>query len=288
MPRIHTTLVATALVLLFTTGIGAQDEAEAQGPPPPQIDWVFGPADAELGDIAGVKVPAGYTFANGDDARKIMEFYGNPPTDLELGYIEPEENAQWYVVFEFSEIGYVKDDDKDDIDPDEILQSYRDGNEQSNEWRAERGIPPIQVVGWQIKPAYKEETNTLEWATILEANGQRIVNYNIRLLGRHGVMEATIVLDENSTKRVVPEVKKILTGYEFQSGQRYADYVSGDKVAEYGLAALVAGGAAVVAAKTGLFAALFAILRKGWYVIVAAVVGVGSWLRKFFSGEVKS
>ncbi len=46
-------------------------------------------------------------------------------------------------------------------------------------------------------------------------------------------------------------------------------------MAEYGLTALVAGGAGVVAAKTGL-------LAKFWKFIVAGVVAIGAFFKRIF------
>ncbi|MCR9142061.1 MAG: DUF2167 domain-containing protein [bacterium] len=272
------------LLAIPFAAVGAQDEVAPA--PAPEIDWVNGPATEDLGDWAQVKVPASYRFAAGDDTRKIMAYFGNPPTDIEYGYIEPQSPEEnWFAVFEFNETGYIKDDDKNDIDADAILADYREGMKSANEWRRERGEADLNLVGWKIEPKYYESTNTIEWATTLESRGQRIVNYNIRMLGREGVMEVTIVLDEGEVQPIVANMKKILTGYEFKSGHRYADFVEGDKVAEYGLAALVAGGAVAVAAQTGILAALFAFLRKGWYIVVAAVAGAFSWIKNRLGGN---
>ena len=73
--------------------------------------------------------------------------------------------------------------------------------------------------------------------------------------------------------RVVPLVKGILTGFRFREGQRYAEWRSGDKVAQYGLGALVVGGGTAVAAKTGL-------LAKLWKPILAVIVAIIAWLKR--------
>jgi uncharacterized membrane-anchored protein len=58
--------------------------------------------------------------------------------------------------------------------------------------------------------------------------------------------------------------------------------VPGDKVAEYGLAALVLGGAAAIATKKGLWAVIVGFLVKGWKLVAIAVAAVGASLRKLF------
>ena len=116
-----------------------------------KIDWVYGPATANMDGIAEIKIPDKYRFANGDDTRKIMELYGNPPTDLEKGFLKPE-NREWFIVFEFDETGYIKDDEKNSLDADAILKSIKEGTAESNKWRKEKGMPDLTIVGWQKKP----------------------------------------------------------------------------------------------------------------------------------------
>ena len=78
----------------------------------------------------------------------------------------------------------------------------------------------------------------------------------------------------------LPVFRNLLAGYAFQTGQNYAEYRSGDKVAKYGLAALVLGGTAVGAAKLGLFAWLAVFLKKGWKLVVVAFAAVAAAFKK--------
>jgi uncharacterized membrane-anchored protein len=67
---------------------------------------------------------------------------------------------------------------------------------------------------------------------------------------------------------------------EFSNGKRYSDFnASTDKVAEYGLAALIGG---VAAKKLGLFALIFAFLAKFAKLALVAVVGLGALVAKLF------
>ncbi len=75
----------------------------------------------------------------------------------------------------------------------------------------------------------------------------------------------------------MPEFRRLIAGHSFTAGQDYGSYRSGDKVAEYGLAALAAGGALALAAKTGL-------LAKFWKLIVAGVVALGAGIKRMFGG----
>jgi uncharacterized membrane-anchored protein len=105
------------------------------------------------------------------------------------------------------------------------------------------------------------------------------VNYAIRLLGRRGVMHAVLVSDPARLDADVAEFKAALGGYAFVPGERYSEFRAGDRVAEYGLAALVLGGAAAVATKTGFFKAFGKLIVVGAVGLGAAVLAV---FRKLF------
>jgi uncharacterized membrane-anchored protein len=72
-----------------------------------------------------------------------------------------------------------------------------------------------------------------------------------------------------------------LAAVDFNPGNRYTDFDAGkgDKVATYGIAALIAGG---IAAKAGLFKTLWLALLAGKKFIIIAVVAIGAWFRKLF------
>lgn len=248
----------------------AQDEEKA-----PNFKWIDGPATGKLGHVAEIKLPAEHRFLEKRDAKQFLELLGNPTSGEELGVVMPTQ-GDWFVVFEYSDVGYVKDDDKDSLDAGAMLESIKEGTKQSNVQRKARGWPELNITGWIQEPKYNIETNNLEWAIRGESEGSEIVNYNTRLLGRGGVMEVALVAEPNQLAELLPQFKTLLGNYSFTDGNRYSEFRSGDKVAQYGLAALVTGGAAAVALKTG-------ILQKFWKVIVAAVIAVGVGIKKIFN-----
>jgi len=209
--------------------------------------------------------------------------YGNPPTSRELGMLTTEGLGPW-IVFEFDESGYVKDDEKDSIDAEEMLSSLRAGQREGNKYRREHGLPELEILGWAVPPRYNEKTHNLEWGTRLKSSDSEgiSINYNTRLLGRRGVMEVTLVCEPEEMEKMLVEQEKILTGFSYIQGERYAEFREGDKVAKYGLTALIAGTGAFAAAKMGLFGKLgvfFAKLGKGAIVLVVGVLAV---VKKFF------
>jgi uncharacterized membrane-anchored protein len=232
-------------------------------------------------NIAEIQVPAGFVFLDGDQTRAMMESYGEPVSGQEVGMMIPT-NSDWSVFFDYADVGYVKDKDKDELNADKLLQSIKAGNEAGNKERRRNGVPPLKLIGWEQEPRYDEATHNLEWAIRFESEGQPLLNYNTRLLGRKGYMSVILVVDPEALPATLPEFRQLLAGYRFQSGESYAEYRPGDKVAKYGLAALVVGGAAVGATKLGLFAWLLPVLKKVWYLIVAAIAAVGNFLKRLF------
>jgi uncharacterized membrane-anchored protein len=274
MKLIPLPIALTALFLILPQALRA---ADGDGEP----TALMGPADTTLKDIATLRVPGGFFFLDGDQTRAMMRSYGEPVSGQELGMLAPT-NSDWSVFFDYADVGYVKDDDKDELDADKLLAAIRAGNEQGNKERRRNGVPPLNLIGWEQEPRYDEATHNLEWAVRFESQGQPVLNYNTRLLGRKGYMSVILVVAPDELQGTLPAFQQVLAGYDYQSDERYAAYQSGDKVAKYGLAALVVGGAAVGAAKMGLLGGLLVFLKKGWKFLIIGRAAVGAFLRKVF------
>jgi len=243
---------------------------------------VHGPADADLGGEAHLAVPEGSVFLDAASTRKWLELNENLANGHEMGAIwrmGPTLGEGWWAYFEFSKDGYVKDDDKE-IDADGLMKDMKEGNAASNEERKKRGWAELRLVGWHKPPFYDPATHNLTWSTLLESEGSQTINWSTRLLGRGGVMSVNLVLGPERVEAALPEFTQLLGGFEYKSGHKYAEFTAGDKVAEYGLAALVAGGAGALALKTGL-------LAKLWKLLIIPIAAVGAWLKKLFSGSKK-
>ena len=270
----HAILLAATFLLVAVPSLHAQKE--------PKLNMIAGPATAKLGDVAHIQVPAGFDFLDGNSVRALMKAWGEPVSGHELGMLAPT-NENWSVIFEFNSIGYVKDDDKDKLNADKLLAAIKEGTEEGNKERARAGNPPLTIIGWEKPPHYDESTHNLEWAIRAESEGEPILNYNTRLLGRKGVMEAVLICRPDELPATLPAFRELLAGYNYSSGQSYAEYKPGDKVAKYGLAALVLGGAGVGAAKLGLFAWLAVFLKKAWKLVVVAFVAVIGFFKKILN-----
>jgi uncharacterized membrane-anchored protein len=242
-----------------------------------------GPAKAPLGTVAQIDVPAGYVFIDGKDYQALLKAEGEPVSGRELGLISPT-NEHWSVIFSYSEVGYGKDDDKQKLaaDADKMLDQIKRGNAEANKERVRAGNPPIEVVGWELPPKYNDVSHNLEWAIRGTVEGRPLLNYNTRMLGRTGVMQVVLVLKPEQLSETLPTFRDLLAGYSYQTGHSYAEFRPGDKVAKYGLGALVVGGAAVGAAKLGLFAWLAVFFKKGWKLVVVAFAAAATFIKKLF------
>jgi uncharacterized membrane-anchored protein len=245
-----------------------------------KLDWVKGPREMDLFGNSKLKVPEGYVFLNPAETAKFMTLTHNIGGGTQ--YFFAPQDLSWEVTFNFKDDGYVKDDQK--IDADALLASIKENTVQANQVRRERGWDEMEVTGWQTPPHYDPESHRLEWAVAGRdmKTGQQVVNFNTRLLGRGGVMSAVLMTEPDSMTAATSDFKSTLTGFDYTAGQRYAEYKPGDKVAEYGLAALVTGGAAAIAVKTGLWKVILGGLVAGWKFIVAGVVAAMSAARRFF------
>lgn len=269
VPGAASLFAALGLAALTATGVAAQEFT---------LSWNQGPGTALIGDdLAEIELPEAYVWLDGDGTRQLMELFENPVSGAELATIAPaSEEALWYVVFEWDDIGFVNDDERDELDPDAMLKSIRKGNEEANKERKRRGWSTLEIVGWQEPPHYDTNTNNLTWAVIGSSDGEQVVNRNIRILGRRGVMRLALVASPDELAAASAELDRLLESYRFRPGNRYAEFVPGkDRVAEIGLTALVVGGAGALAVKSGL-------LARMWKVLVAGVVALAAAIKKFF------
>jgi uncharacterized membrane-anchored protein len=243
---------------------------------------VVGPASVSLRDQAMLKLPEGHIYVPMPQAGRLMQSMGNRRDDRLLGMVLPQGDYGWFVAIKFVQEGFVKDDDAKDWKADELLNSLREGTEAANQERTQRGFPALEVVGWAEPPKYDAGMHRLVWSASAREKGAtgnqpQAVNYNTYALGRDGYISLNLITDLDNLDKHRPAALQLLGGLDYNDGKRYADFNrSTDKVAAYGLAALVAGAAAK---KLGLLALIFAFAAKFAKVLVvaggAALFGVG-------------
>jgi uncharacterized membrane-anchored protein len=235
-----------------------------------------------------------YYLAPGDSERLLTEGWGNPPDkdNKVLGMIVPQATSPlsqqgWGVVITYNDDGHVSDSDASKIDYSALLKQMQDADTEDNEERKKQGYPGLHLLGWAEPPHYDEQAHKLYWAREIKSDDadENTLNYSIRVLGRKGVLELNAVAAMRDLPTIKAEMPKVLAQTNFTDGNRYTDFNSGtDKVAAYGLAALVAGG---IAAKAGLFAKLGIMLLALKKFIIIGLVAIAGFFRKLFGFKPK-
>lgn len=298
IPLAHATAPAVEVeAATETTDAAALDEAAAaEGEESEPFDeeaflasLTFEKGKVVLGDnLATLNLPPQFVFLNGEDAERLLvEAWGNPPdAELPLGMvlpagISPLAAESWAVTVEYEGNGYVSDEDAADIDYGDMLKDLQEEAATDNQWRAENGYETVQLVGWADQPHYDAEGKKLHWAKELTfgESDENTLNYNIRVLGRKGVLVLNFIANMGQLEEIKQAVPTVLAMTEFNQGNRYAEFDPDiDEVAAYGIGALIAG---KLAAKAGLFATLLILLKKFWIVPVLLF----GWLGKRLFGK---
>jgi uncharacterized membrane-anchored protein len=250
---------------------------------------VMGPNSTLLGQQGQLQIPNKMAFIPMPEAGRIMRAIGNTVSPRFIGLVTSVDmDEDWFATLSYLPEGYIRDDDAKEWDADELLQNLREGTEHANKDRKARGFPELEIQGWIEKPTYASADHKLVWSAGLKHKGapsgdDTTVNYNTYVLGREGYLSLNFVTSGSLIESEKPIVRTLLAGLQFVPGKRYEEFNSStDRVAAYGLAALV-GGAALK--KAGFFAVIVAFAAKFaklGFVLVLALVG---GLFKLFRGK---
>jgi uncharacterized membrane-anchored protein len=189
---------------------------------------------------------------------------------------------QWIVVVRYIKEGYIKDDEAKDWKADEMLANIKEGTEEDNKDRAARGFSEMEILGWVEKPTYDAGAHRLVWSLLSKNKGEpdtavKGINYNTYALGRDGYFSLNLLTDSSHVDSDKAVARTLLAALAYDAGKGYEDFnPSTDRIAVYGIAALVGG---IAAKKLGLLALIGVFVLKFAKVIavgVAAFMG-GVW-----------
>ena len=288
-----------ALCLLFTIHITAQQETDSLTFDVEQyqktIDSINNSFTYQHGEItlndglATLNVPNGFKFLDKEQSQRVLtDLWGNPPSEP-IGLLFPEDmtpmhdNFTYAVEIEYSEEGYIDDEDAADLDYDDLLEEMQEDAMSGNAERTAQGYETIHLVRWASPPFYDHENKKLHWAKELKFGDYDVntLNYNIRVLGRKGYLNLNAIGDITILDAFNADRDQIINSVEFSSGYRYADFNPDvDEVAAYGIGGLIAG---KILAKAGFFA----LILKFWKFIAIGAVALFSGFRKKIFGRNK-
>lgn len=254
-------------------------------------------ASIGAGSHAQISVPATMRLLSAYDTRRLLELYwGNTEDSLVLGALVPSTDTIMdditvaYILY-YDGDGHIDDSDAADIDYDSMLEDLQESTRENNESLRAMGYSTQEIVGWAKKPGYDSERKVLRWAKHLrftnsDSISNEVVNYNVRVLGRHGFVEILAVADYAEAEAVIACGDSLSSLVSFSDGYAYSDFDPvTDDVSDWTLGGLVAGGALL--AKTGLLAKIGLFLLKAWKVILLAIAAVGALIAKIVKGKKK-
>jgi uncharacterized membrane-anchored protein len=238
-----------------------------------------------------------YYFLPPDQARLVLvDAWRNAPeaADHVLGLVFPAgktftDDDSWAAVIIYTDDGYIPDDDAKTVDYNAMIKSEQDAEGEVNDHRKREGLDSIHLVGWAQPPYYDQPHHSLIWAREVQfaSVSRHTLNYDIRVLGRGGVLSMKLVSSMDRIGEVRAAATKLQNIGTFDAGNRYTDYKSGvDKKAAYGIGGLVAAGIGVaLAQKAGLIGVILLFAKKFIALIAAGAAGGFAWLRRMFGGK---
>jgi uncharacterized membrane-anchored protein len=254
----------------------------------PEVNFNYQTGDIVLPNkVATLHLGEKYRYMPPEEANKLLQIWGNLPDETTQGAVvpadvEPLHEGGWAVFLNYVDEGHIDDSDANEIDYKELLQNMKEGEKEANEQRKAAGYDTLSLVGWAEAPHYDATSKKMYWAKEIAAGsgGEHALNYDVRVLGREGVLSMEAVAPMSQLAQVRRDMEPLIGVAEFNEGFRYAEFnAKTDRMAEYGLGALIAGAAAT---KLGLFGKLIALLLAFKKVVIAAVIGLFALVAKMF------
>jgi len=266
------------------TEAASEESAGPQVPAGPSFNYQTGNITLP-NKVATLHLGDKYRYLDPMETNKLLMAWGNESDTSTQGTIipadvDPMSDAGWAVVLTYDDDGHVDDSDAAEIDYDDMLKDMKEGTEDHNDARKEAGFEAVHLVGWAEKPHYDSAAKKLYWAKELNFEGTptHTLNYDVRVLGREGVLSMNAVASMEQIGQIREDMRPLIEVAEFNEGYRYADFnKSTDRMAEYGLGALIAAG---VGAKMGLFAKLGALLLAFKKFIFIGLIAIGAFIKR--------
>jgi uncharacterized membrane-anchored protein len=270
-------LMTIVMIVIIPSYAYATEDSSA-----PEYDWIEGTGQTVfIGNIADLKLDSQMLYLDKENTARYTVDNGNIASESELASVFPKD-ANWAVYFQYMEDGHIPDDEKNSIDADALLESYKEGTAARNE-QLEDKSSHLFVEGWEAAPRYNETKRALTWAVRMhDGDNNPVVNFNTRILTRIGYMSVLLVTNPDNLQADSADMERlVLSNLSTKAGQHYEDFdESTDKLAEYGLTGLILGGAGLaVAKKAGMIALLIILVKKFWFLVIAAPIAIWRFLR---------
>ena len=294
MKKIMISIIGGIIVTILCSFTNiSDDELKSQGVTQEQLEYLK--QDVVMGKTgmipfsechASLEVPEGFVFLDSKQSKKlIVDYWNNPESRMSnvLGTLIPKGAKAFYqisvaYVISYDNCGYIKDDDANSIDYDELLKQLQQECKTEND-----SLPKEQrmwLTGWAVPPQYISSSHTLIWAKSFSSEVGSVVNYDMRVLGKDGLISVNAVIFNTDIEEVKELQDLIVNSIQYNNGFKYSDFdETRDRVSDWTIGGLIAGG---VLAKTGFFAKMGMLLLKMWKIVVIGLIGIGAAIRKIF------
>lgn len=235
---------------------------------------------------ATLAVPEGFEFLGEEDAcHLLVDYWDNQEERVKdglLGILIPAGSQAFYQItvaylVSYNNCGYIKDDDANSVDYTKMLKDIQKSEKEENEKLPEEDR--LSTLRWEYTPKYLNDCHVLVWAKRIGSKNGESVNYDMRVLGKDGIVSLMAVIDAEDGPEVKQKEQSIINSLVYDKGFAYSDFDSSrDRVSDWTIGGLVAGS---ILAKTGFFAKIGIFLLKFWKIIAVAVAGgLGAFFKK--------
>jgi uncharacterized membrane-anchored protein len=247
------------------------------------LNWNSGPKKIPFTEAkATINISGDYEYLQGEDVNQFLYWLGGVEFPYQKILVMPkgEDWGSYYYLYSYSDSGYVKIDDWEDIDPDEFLKDLEQTSKSDNAERRKKNQATLTSISWSYTPRLDRNKNLVNYALVSKwSDNDQSVQASSLILGKEGYTHATMVSSAAVYKDSLLENASAI--HEFNPDVGYNAWKPGDKVAAVGIAGLLAatlgGKSAKVAAP--ILVVLLGLLKKFWWIVILPFL----WLGKLFS-----
>lgn len=299
-PKIINLLKASLLIILLPcSGFASVDKT-----PIPQeevynkvltFDWTSSDLSSQINIInskASLDLSSFYYVDILDNYSQVQQlmYWSNgieyPRTTHYLDIYLTDDSSYTVNIDKFIDDGFIKGDDWNDVDAEKFLKELRQASIENNKVRIKNGYSAVEDINWHIKPYYNKTLGYVFYSLLVKFdNGSETYNSTAMVLGRKGYTDITFLFKDNIAHLMPAEIDKVVKSFQYNQGLQYSDFKSGDKIAAYGVGALVAGSLGIKGlAKAGILVALAAFAKKLWFILLLPFI----YLFRLFTGNKKN
>ena len=220
---------------------------------------------------------------NFNDINQFSYWAWGTPVDKEtVLYIQ----GQGYNIFvEYKNNGYVKIDDWKQVKSKDLMDEMQRIAKSNVKYLKSQGLSYTTDIKWIYKPTFDEKSKLVFYSyEVSWSDGNKTMENRSIALGRRGHIDNSYVVNINKDTNLLDTAKfskEFGESVLFSDGSKHSDYKSGDRIAAVGLGGLVAGSLGVKAlAKAGAFAKFLPLLAKFWWILLAPLVLLFSFVGK--------